>query len=105
MGLSPLHVHKLKYNCADTNDPYCTVCGTIENTGHCLLQSSSYRLSRTSLLDNVSNILGINAIELPYKLKIRVLLYGNVDSEDDLNRRVVEEVAKFISNSKRLDIW
>ena len=105
MGLSPLCAHKFKYNCSDTNDPYCTICGTIEDTGHYLLQCSSYRLSRTSLLDNVSNILGINAIELPYKLKLRFLLYGNVDSEDDLNRRVLEEVAKFISNSKRLDIW
>ena len=105
MGLSPLRAHKYKYNFIDTGDPYCTVCGTIEDTGHYLLQCSSYRLSRSSLLDNVSNILRINVFELPYKLKIRVLLYGIVDSDDDLNRRVLEEIGKFISTSKRLDVW
>ena len=105
MGLSPLRAHKFKYKFSDTTDPFCTVCDTIEDTGHYLLQCSSYRLSRSSLLQNISNILGINVMELSHKSKIKILLYGNVVSEDELNKRVLEEVTKFISKSKRLDVW
>ena len=48
--------------------------------------------------------MSINVAELLFKEKIRVLLYGNEKSDDVLNRRVLEEVAKFISKSKRLDV-
>ena len=77
MSLSPLRAHKFKYNFLDTGDPYCTVCGSTEDTAHYLLHCSSYRLTRHTLFQKISHTLNYNVSIEPYKKKIRILLYGD----------------------------
>ena len=105
MDLSPLRAHKYRYNFEDTSDPFCTTCGSTEDTRHYLLHCLSFRLSRSDLFQRLSNILGFDFTTKPCKEKIRILLYGNSDSDSSTNKRVLEEVANFILKSTRLDVW
>ena len=60
MGISPLRAKKHKYNFANTSDPYCIVCGCVEDTKHYLLKCISYSLSRTTMmLQNISSIANV----------------------------------------------
>ena len=106
MELSPLRAHKFKYNFNNTEDPFCSVCETVEDTKHFLLHCRSYRLTRVDLFQSVSNIL-TNFSNLPQKMKINSLLYGNEKLDMQQNRKILEEVGKFIVKfkSKQLDMY
>ena len=101
MGLSPLRAHKFKYNFNDTEDPFCLVCETIEDTEHFLLHCSSFRLTRVDLFQSVSNITSFS--NLNTKRKIHLLLYGDEKINAEKNRSILDEVGNFIHKSKRLD--
>ena len=105
MGLSPLRAHKYRYNFQDTSDANCLVCGIVEDTAHYLIHCRSYFLTRHILFQHINSILNIDFLRLPSKEKVKILLYGNENVDDDLNRRVLNEVALFITKSKRLDTW
>ena len=79
LGLSPLNAHKHSYNFADTPLPFCRICESIEDTTHFLLLCKSFRLLRSTLMQNVSNILGFDILTLPRRRIINVLLYGRED--------------------------
>ena len=104
MGLSPLRAHKFKYKFNDTDDPFCSVCETVEDTEHFLLHCESYRLTRVDLFQSVSNIHSVFN-NLPRKRKIHLLLYGNDGLDITKNRKILEEVGKFIIKSKRLSLF
>ena len=103
MGLSSLRAHKFRHNFLDTSDPLCFVCGSAEDTEHYLLHCMSYRLSRTTLMQNVTAILNFDVLNLPHKKIVEILLYGEKSVDDDKNRKILDEVIKYISVSKRLD--
>ena len=103
MGLSPLRAHKFKYNFADTSDPLCRLCKVSENTEHYLLRCISYKLSRVTLMQNISNILGYDILALPNKKIIKILLYGVEGLDDNKNTNILNEVTTFIAISKWLD--
>ena len=105
MSLSPLRAHKFKYNFIDTSDPYCIVCESPEDTKHYLLHCRSFRLSRTTLMQNISNLLNLDFTTIPQKKIIAILLYGNDESNCEINTHILEEVTTFIANSKRLDTF
>ena len=104
MELSPLRAHKFKYNFNNTEDPFCSVCETVEDTKHFLLHCRSYRLTRVDLIQSVSNIL-TNFSNLPQKMKFNILLYGNEQLDMQQNKKILEEVGNFILKSKRLDVY
>ena len=52
LELSPLNAHKHSYNFADTLVPFCLICESVEDTAHFLLLCKSFRLSRSSLMQN-----------------------------------------------------
>ena len=103
MGLSPLRAHKFKYNFADTSNPLCGLCNVAEDTEHYLLRCIAYRLSRVTLLQNISDILGYNISALTNKKIINILLYGAEGLDDKKNTNILAEVTTFIANTKRLD--
>ena len=88
MGLSPLREHKFNKNVKDTSDPFCRVCGIIESMEHFLLHCNAFCLVRSTLVQNVSNNLGYDLLNIPNKKKIEVLLYGDSNLEGELNRKV-----------------
>ena len=103
MELSPLRAHKHKHNFKDTTDPFCIVCGSLEDTKHYLLLCKSYQLSRVTLLQNVSNILKVNISTLPQRQMVSILLYGREDMNLECNHNILNEVINFIIKTKRLD--
>ena len=104
MELSPLRAHKFKYKFSDTQDPFCSVCESVEDTEHFLLHCRSYRLSRVDLTQSVSSIFR-NFATLPRKSKVRLLLYGDEKLKLEQNKMILEQVGKYISKSKRLDTY
>ena len=70
---------------------------------HYLLLCKSFRLQRSSLMQNVSTILGFDILALPKRRIVNILLYGREDMSSDKNKSILEEVAKYIFLTKRLD--
>jgi hypothetical protein len=103
LELSPLRAHKHKHKFEDTSDPYCIVCGKIEDTSHYLIHCKSYRLARVTLLQKVSDILSVNISTLPKRRILSILLYGSEDMSAEQNHSILLLVTMFIEQSKRLD--
>ena len=103
LELSPLNAHKHSYNFPDTPEPFCIVCESIEDTMHYLLLCKSFRLQRSSLMQNVSTILGFDILTLPRRRIVNILLYGREDMSYEKNKSILEEVAKYIFLTKRFE--
>ena len=103
LGLSPLNAHKHKYNFIESPHPFCQVCEIIEDTTHFLLLCKSFRLSRSTLMHNISSILGFEVSSLPKKKIVEILLYGKEGISNEKNRIILEEVSSFIDCSKRFE--
>ena len=54
VDLNPLKFYKFRHNFLDTNDPLCLLNDGIETCEHFLLDCGLHRVSRTSLLNNIS---------------------------------------------------
>ena len=103
LELSPLRAHKHRYNFQDTSDPLCIVCKTTEDTKHYLLHCKSFRLTRVSLMQEVSSILGFDILTLSNGRIISILLYGSPTLQEDKNLSILNQVTAFIEKTKRLD--
>ena len=103
MGLSPLRAHKFKYNFRDTPDPFCIVCESNEDTEHYLLHCRSYRLARIELSQKILSIIGSSFENLSNHLKRDLLLYGSNKLDINRNKAILEEVGRYIHQSKRLN--
>ena len=102
VGLSPLNYHKFSYNFNNV-DEYCTVCECTENTEHYLLSCISYRLTRTTMYNAISPVLGVDVSTLPKSSLISILLYGRDDMTFAQNTIILKEVICFIKKTGRLD--
>ena len=102
-NLSPLRAHKFDKKFRDTTDPFCLVCGCVENTEHFLLRCNAFTDLRTTLIQKVSHSLQQNFLDLPNKTKINILLYGEKSAKDEINKAVLAEVGFFILKSKRFN--
>ena len=103
MNLSPLKAHKFKYNFADTPSKNCSICVLAEDTEHYLLSCTSYTLSRATIMRNISNITNVNMLTIPKRRRLVILLYGMDSITYEKNQLILDEVVKFIVQSKRLD--
>ena len=103
LNLSPLRAHKHNYNFSDTPHPFCSVCGSIEDTNHYLLLCKSFRLMRSTLMQKVSDILCFDVSTLPKKRIVSILLYGKEDICDEKNSNILRATTFFIQCSKRFD--
>lgn len=102
VGLSPLNSHKFNYNFQNV-DEFCTVCGCTESTEHYLLSCKSYRLSRATMFNALSQILNRDVSTIPRSRLSSILLHGKEDMTDVQNTKILNEVVKFIKKNKRLD--
>ncbi len=84
MGLSSLHSHKASYRFPGATAE-CVVCDIPEDTDHYLLTCPSYRLSRATMFQKVTEIIGIDISTLPKKMRTSILLYGRGDLSDESN--------------------
>ena len=103
MSLSPLNAHKFAYNFPGAISASCISCGNEETTDHYLLTCISYRLSRATMFQDVSEIIGVDISTLPMKTRTSILLYGKGDLNDDENSKIMKIVTDFTIQSKRFD--
>ena len=103
MSLSPLNAHKFAYNFPGAISASCISCGNEETTNHYLLTCISYRLSRATMFQDVSEIIGVDISTLPMKTRTSILLYGKGDLNDDENSKIMKIVTDFTIQSKRFD--
>jgi hypothetical protein len=104
MGLSPLKEHKFRYGFEEElrTGPNCAVCDIPETTEHYLLYCRSFRLSRTTLFEKVSEIMNVDFSTLPRITKKKTLLYGESELTDEQNLKILSFTTEFIEQSKRL---
>jgi len=105
LGLSPLKAHKYRHGFQDIANGLCEVCNTKEDTKHFLLLCRSYTSLRTTLLQQISNILHLDVSTLSRRSLVNILLFGRKDIPDSDNNLILNSVIDFIIKSKRLDIF
>ena len=100
IGFSHLHEHKFRHG-FDAIDPICN-CRTnsIENTEHYLLHCSNFSNQRLVLFRSLQTL---NISPTPLKLSYfcNILLYGDSNFKDEVNREILTFVTTFICDSNR----
>ena len=102
---SPLRAHKFEHGFLNTTDNLCVACGVKEDTEHFLLFCRSYHLSRSTLMQNVSDIIGRAVSTFPRRTLVNILLRGKEDIDEKKNYLILNCVVDYIIQSKRLDIY
>ena len=104
VGLSKLNFHKFKHNFRDTINPMCPSNDGIEDTEHFLLLCPSFEESRRDLLADVSFLLQpFGYTNLSNDALLQILLYGDKDFPDDLNKNILLLTLRFIHRTGRFD--
>ena len=103
VGLSPLRAHKFGHGFLDTSNGLCLLCNIKEDTEHFLLSCRSFILSRSTLLQKVSDTLGYNVSSIPKSRMVNILLFGKEGIPDSKNYLILSFVVDYIIKSKRLD--
>ena len=96
--------HKFRHNFVDTNDPFCK-CRTneIETTEHYLLHCPNYSIQRKILHDNLRlKWIWLLPFEATYLVKI--LLFGDIIFDDNINNVILTNVITFISSCHRFSV-
>ena len=87
VGLSKLNFHKFKHNFRDASNPMCPTNDGIDDAEPFLLLYPSFEAPRRNLLAGVSALLRpLGHTNLPNEFLMQILLYGDIDFTDDLNR-------------------
>ena len=104
VGLSKLNFHKFKHNFRDTINPMCPTNDGIEDTEHFLLLCPSFDTQRRDLLAGVSELLQPLAQidSLSRNVLLQLLLYGDKDFPDDVNKIILQLTIDFIHKTGRL---
>ena len=88
VGLNKLNFHKFKHNFRDTINPLCPTNDGIEDTEHFLLLCPAFDTEQRDLLPGVSELVRplaqINS--LSRNVLLQLLLYGDKDFSDDVNK-------------------
>ena len=105
VGLSRLNFHKFKHNFRDTVNPTCPTNDGIEDTEHFLLLCPSFDVRRRHLLAGVSVLLQqfVEINSLPNEVLVQILLYGDKNLSNEINKSILELTLVFIHNAGRFD--
>ena len=104
VALSKLNFHKFKHNFRDTINPMCPTNDGIENTEHFLLLCPSFEIQRRNLLARVFALLRpLGYVNIPNEPLTHLLLYGDKDFPNDLNKNILELTLEFIHETGRFD--
>ena len=91
VGLSKLNFHKFKHNFKDTTKPMCLTNDGIEDTEHVLLLCPCFDLQRKNLLAGIYALLRpLGNVNLRNDAPLQLLLYGDDDFPNSLNRHILE---------------
>ena len=105
MELSPLKANKVGRNFPDAYGGLCLTCGSEEHTKHFLLHCASFRLSRTTLMQRISELINFDILTLPENKIVTIFTNGDPQFDFATNTMILTEVTKFISDSRRLDTF
>ena len=104
VGLSKLNFHKFKHNFSDTINPMCPTNDGIEDTEHFLLLCPSFDIQRRDLLAGVSVLRPLVQINsLSNNVLTQLLLYGDKDLSNDVNKEILQLTLNFIHKTGRFD--
>ena len=98
-------LHKFKHNFRDTINPMCPTSDGIEDTEHFLLLCPSFDLQRRDLLAGIVELLRpfVQIASLSNDALTQLLLYGDQDLSNDLNKNILELTLRFIHKTGRFD--
>ena len=99
LGLSPLFVHKIKYNFSDTPSDVCSCAQESETLSHFLFKCSLYQRQRNILLNDVSLILGPNFLHELNNPKM--YLYGLDALDTAANKAILKATIDYIIETNR----
>ena len=104
VGLSKLNFHKFKHNFRDTINPMCLSNDGIEDMEHFLLLCPSFDTQRRDLLAGVLALVRPFGLTNPSnEVLTQLLMYGNKDFPDEINRNILELTLQFIHETGRFD--
>ena len=88
----------------DTTNPMCATNDGIEDTEHFLLLCPCFDVHRRDLLAGIFALLRpLEYVDLANECLLQLLLYGNKDFPDSVNRHILELTLNFIHNNGRFD--
>ena len=101
VGFSHLREHKFRHGFLDTLDPFCNCRGNFfETTEHFLLHCSNYSNDRTRLFNNLLQF-NVSLIPLKPSFLCKMLLHGDVNLPDNINREIFTAVIRILCESNR----
>ena len=105
VGLSKLNFHKFKHNFRDTINPMCPTSDGIEDTEHFLLLCPSFDAQRQDLLVGIVELIRPfrQITDLSNDSLTQLLLYGDQDLSNELNRNILALTLCFIHEAGRFD--
>ena len=105
VGLSKLNFHKFRHNFGDAAHPMCPTSDGIEDAEHFLLLCPSFDVQRQDLLAGIAELLRpVKQIaDLSNDALTQLLLYGDHDLSNHLNRSILELTLRFIHETGRFD--
>ena len=98
-----MNFHKFKHNFKDTLNPLCPTNDGIEDTEHFLLLCPSFDVQRCDLLVEISQLLEpfVQINNLLNSFLIKLLLYGDKDFLDSINKCILQLTINFIHQTGR----
>ena len=105
VGLSKLNFHKFKHNFRDTINPMCPTSDGIEDTEHFLLLCPSFDAQRRDLFAGIVELIRPfrQITDLSNDSLTQLLLYGDQDLSNDMNRNILELTLRFIHETGRFE--
>ena len=104
VGLSKLNHHKFNHSFRDNTNPMCPTNDGIEDTEHFLLLCLCFDVHRRDLLAGIVALLRpLGYVDLANEFLLQLLLYGNKDFPDSVNRHILELILNFIHKTGRFD--
>ena len=104
VGLSKLNFHKFQHNFRDTINPMCPSNDGIEDTEHFLLLCPSFGVQRTDLLAGIYSLVRpYGYVNLANDILLQILLYGDKNFPNNLNRSILELTIRFIHSTGRFE--
>ena len=102
-GLSKLNFHKFKHNFRDTINPMCPTNYGFEKMEHFLLLCPSFDIQRRDLLAGVAELSRPLAKidSLSRNTLMQLLLYGDKDFPDDVNKIILQLTIDFTHKTGR----
>ena len=102
LGFSHLSEHIFRHNFADSLNPLCSYSLETQSTLQFFLGCQNYTTLRRAFMTELKNIndaiMSLNENDL-----LHVILSGNTNFDNNLNRSILTATIKFIKDSKRFD--